>query len=62
LGDVDAAYELLSSPGGLLEVAIPVRMDDEHKGVPGLALPPLDALGPAKGGIRFHTQTDADEV
>lgn len=63
LGVEDAAYELLKQPERLLEVAIPVRMDDGSIRVfQGWRCHHSTALGPAKGGIRFHPQTDADEV
>lgn len=63
LGVEEAAYQLLKQPEKMLEVVIPVRMDDGSvKVFQGWRCQHSTALGPAKGGIRFHPQTDADEV
>lgn len=63
LGLEEAAYELLKQPEKMLEVAVPVRMDDGSvKVFQAWRCQHSTALGPAKGGIRFHPQTDADEV
>ncbi|MCL4336818.1 MAG: Glu/Leu/Phe/Val dehydrogenase [Candidatus Thermoplasmatota archaeon] len=49
------ALSLLSSPKAILEVSIPIRMDDgETKVFKGFRVRYNNARGPAKGGIRFH--------
>jgi len=54
---------LLRAPERLLEVAIPVRMDDGHVEVfKGWRVHHDTSRGPAKGGIRFHPQLHAEEV
>ncbi|HHX27759.1 MAG: Glu/Leu/Phe/Val family dehydrogenase [Bacillota bacterium] len=63
LGLESVAYERLKEPEKTLEVAIPVRMDDGSvKVFTGWRSQHSTALGPAKGGIRFHPATDADEI
>jgi glutamate dehydrogenase (NAD(P)+) len=58
--DIHAA---LRTPQRILEVAIPVRMDDGHLEVfTGWRIQHSTARGPAKGGIRFHPDVDVDEV
>lgn len=56
-------YKLLKEPKRLVEISIPVKMDDGSievfKGYRSLH---NDALGPGKGGIRFHPNVTADEV
>ncbi|MGM0421100.1 MAG: Glu/Leu/Phe/Val family dehydrogenase [Bacillota bacterium] len=55
--------ELLKEPIRTLSVAIPVRMDDGGVRVfKGFRCQHNDALGPTKGGIRFHPQVDQQEV
>jgi len=59
----DEVVELLSRPARVYEVAIPVRRDDGSLTVfTGYRAQHSDALGPAKGGIRFHPDVNADEV
>jgi glutamate dehydrogenase/leucine dehydrogenase len=54
---------LLRVPDRVLEVAVPVRMDDGHVEVfIGWRVHHNTARGPAKGGIRFHPELDANEV
>jgi len=54
---------LLSHPKRVIEVAIPVRMDDgSTKVFTGFRSQYNDALGPFKGGIRFHPGVTIDEV
>ena len=49
------ALELLSSPKQILQVSIPVKMDNgETKVFTGFRVHYNTARGPAKGGIRFH--------
>jgi len=63
LGVEPAAYEILKQPERLIEVAIPVKMDDGSiKVFQGWRSQHSTALGPAKGGLRFHPNTDINEV
>lgn len=63
LGVEPAAYEILKQPMRFLEVSIPVRMDDGSlKVFTGYRSQHNDALGPTKGGIRYHPGVYADEV
>ena len=49
------AVEMLSSPKAILQVSIPVKMDNgETKVFTGFRVRYNNARGPAKGGIRFH--------
>lgn len=58
-----AVYEILKQPLRFLEVAIPVKMDDgATKVFKGYRSQHNDALGPAKGGLRFHPSITADEA
>ena len=55
--------ELLKNHERILEVSIPVRMDDGHfKVFKGYRAQHNTARGPAKGGIRFHPAVTLDEV
>jgi glutamate dehydrogenase len=63
LGLEPAAYDLLKQPLRFLEVAVPVEMDDGSvKVFQGYRSQHNDAVGPCKGGIRFHPDVNADEV
>ncbi|MEA4963954.1 NAD-specific glutamate dehydrogenase [bioreactor metagenome] len=56
-------YEILKQPLKVLEVAIPVKMDDGSvKVFTGYRAQHNDAVGPTKGGIRFHPNVSRDEV
>ena len=56
-------HRLLRTPRRVLEVAIPVRMDDGRVEVfTGWRVHHDTTRGPAKGGIRFHPEVDAREV
>jgi len=56
-------YAQLQSPQRLLEVSIPVRLDDGSVRVfIGYRSQFNDARGPFKGGIRFHPNVSVDEV
>jgi len=56
-------YGLLKQPQRLLEVSIPVRMDDGSTRVfTGWRSQHNDAAGPYKGGIRYHPDVTADET
>jgi glutamate dehydrogenase/leucine dehydrogenase len=58
-----AAAKLLAEPERTLEVSIPVIMDDGRLEVyKGYRAQHNTALGPAKGGIRFHQNVNMDEV
>jgi len=58
-----AVYELLKNPQRVLEVSIPVKMDDGSvKVFQGYRAQHNDAVGPTKGGIRFHPGVTRDEV
>jgi glutamate dehydrogenase len=63
LGYSNEVYELLKEPLRMLTVRIPVRMDDGSvKIFTGYRAQHNDAVGPTKGGIRFHPEVTADEV
>lgn len=63
LGAEPEVYELLKEPMRVLEVSIPVRMDDGSiKVFKGFRSQHNDAPGPTKGGIRFHQDVTRDEV
>jgi glutamate dehydrogenase (NAD(P)+) len=53
----------LRKPERILEVAVPVRLDDGRVEVfTGWRVQHDTTRGPAKGGIRFHPELDVDEV
>ncbi|SDF66901.1 Glu/Leu/Phe/Val family dehydrogenase [Sporolituus thermophilus] len=57
------AAKILEQPERTLEVSIPVKMDDGRIEVfTGYRSQHNTALGPAKGGIRFHQDVTMDEV
>jgi len=64
LAKLDAdVHRMLRRPERLLEVSIPVRMDDGTVEVfTGWRVHHNTVRGPGKGGIRFHPELDADEV
>ena len=56
-------YRVLAQPARVLEVAVPVRLDDGSVEVfTGWRVHHNTVRGPGKGGIRFHPEVDADEV
>ncbi|MBS3886805.1 MAG: Glu/Leu/Phe/Val dehydrogenase [Dethiobacter sp.] len=58
-----AIEEVLKEPKRVLIVSFPVRMDDgTTKVFKGLRSQHNDAIGPCKGGIRFHPDVTIDEV
>jgi glutamate dehydrogenase/leucine dehydrogenase len=62
-GVSEETKERLSSPQRVLEVTFPVKMDDgKTKLFYGYRVQHNNARGPFKGGIRFHSQVDLDEV
>jgi glutamate dehydrogenase len=63
LGYSEAMVELLKEPMRMLTVRIPVRMDDDTVQVfTGYRAQHNDAVGPTKGGVRFHPDVHEDEV
>jgi glutamate dehydrogenase len=63
LGYPEEMYELLKEPLRLLTVRIPIRMDNgEIKIYTGFRAQHNDAVGPTKGGVRFHPDVNEDEV
>lgn len=63
LGTEAAVYEILSEPLRVIEVSIPVKMDDGSlKVFKGFRAQHNDAVGPTKGGIRFDMGVTRDEV
>jgi len=63
LGLEPAVYELLKEPQRVIEISIPVKMDDGSiKVFKGYRSMHNDAVGPGKGGIRFHLGVNMDEV
>jgi len=64
LPELDAGVlALLRRPKRVLQVAVPVLMDDGGvKVFDGYRVQYNDARGPFKGGIRFHPQADLNEV
>ncbi|MEK5160910.1 Glu/Leu/Phe/Val dehydrogenase [Paenibacillus sp. FSL R5-0527] len=58
-----AMYELLKEPLRMLTVRIPVKMDDGSvKVFTGYRAQHNDAVGPTKGGVRFHPDVTEEEV
>ncbi|MEW9699022.1 Glu/Leu/Phe/Val dehydrogenase [Paenibacillus sp. SI8] len=63
LGYPEEMYELLKEPLRVLTVRIPIRMDDGAvKVFTGYRAQHNDAVGPTKGGVRFHPAVTEDEV
>ncbi|WP_281940714.1 MULTISPECIES: Glu/Leu/Phe/Val family dehydrogenase [Paenibacillus] len=63
MGYKDDVYDLLKEPLRLLTVRIPVRMDDDSiKVFTGYRAQHNDAVGPTKGGVRFHPDVTEEEV
>ncbi|QQY80119.1 glutamate dehydrogenase [Keratinibaculum paraultunense] len=58
-----AVYEILKEPLRTIEISIPVRMDDgTTKVFKGYRAVHNDAIGPGKGGVRFHPGVNINEV
>ena len=56
-------HAILAKPNRVLEVTLPVKMDDGSiKVFTGWRVQHNDARGPYKGGIRYHPNTNADET
>ncbi|WP_066051080.1 Glu/Leu/Phe/Val family dehydrogenase [Robertmurraya korlensis] len=63
LGYTYEMYQLLKEPLRMFTVRMPVRMDDgSTKIFTGYRAQHNDAVGPTKGGVRFHPEVDEDEV
>ena len=63
LGFDEGMYDLIKEPLRLLTVRIPVKMDDGSvKTFTGYRAQHNDAVGPTKGGVRFHPDVDVEEV
>ena len=59
----DGISEMLFEPDRVVSVNMPVIMDDGRVRVfKGFRVLHSDTRGPGKGGIRYHPQTDEDEV
>lgn len=58
-----AVYEILKQPQRFMEISIPVKMDDGSlKVFKGYRSAHNHALGPSKGGVRFHQSVNVEEV
>lgn len=63
LGLPAEVYEILKNPMRILEVSIPVKMDNGGiKVFTGYRSQHNTAVGPSKGGVRFHPAVTKDEV
>ncbi|MGM0845900.1 MAG: Glu/Leu/Phe/Val family dehydrogenase [Bacillota bacterium] len=63
LGYNEEMFELLKEPIRMLTVRMPIRMDDGSiKVFTGYRAQHNDAVGPTKGGVRFHPEVDEEEV
>lgn len=63
LGLDDGLHALLATPRRALTVSVPLRRDDGSVSVmTGYRVQHNLSRGPAKGGIRYHPNTDLDEV
>lgn len=63
LGLTPDAIELLSRPQRIIEVTVPLRRDNGRLELySGYRVQYNDALGPTKGGLRFHPEVDLEEV
>ncbi|GGK02072.1 glutamate dehydrogenase [Lentibacillus kapialis] len=63
LGYPDEVFQLLKEPMRVLTVRFPVRMDDgKVRMFTGYRAQHSDAVGPTKGGVRFHPDVNEKEV
>ncbi|SFK92369.1 glutamate dehydrogenase [Paenibacillus sp. 1_12] len=63
LGYPQVMIELLKEPLRMMTVRIPIRMDDDSVRIfTGYRAQHNDAVGPTKGGVRFHPDVNEDEV
>ena len=59
----DDVYEILKEPQRIIGINIPVKMDNgKIKVFKGFRSVHNTAIGPGKGGIRFHQNVTRDEV
>ncbi|MEB3816707.1 MAG: Glu/Leu/Phe/Val dehydrogenase [Desulfurococcales archaeon] len=63
LGLGDEVYEMLAVPERLIQVRLTIKMDDGSiKTFIGWRSQHNSALGPYKGGVRYHPETNVNEV
>lgn len=63
MGEEGGEREILRKPDRVIEVSLPIRMDDGTiKVFIGYRAQYNNARGPYKGGLRFHPKVNADEV
>ena len=63
LGLSESEWATLSTPRRILEVAVPLRRDDERVEMfKGYRVQYSTTRGPSKGGVRFHPDIDLDET
>ncbi|WP_368503051.1 Glu/Leu/Phe/Val dehydrogenase [Alkalihalophilus sp. As8PL] len=63
LGYKEDVYELLKEPMRMLTVRIPIKLDNgDVKVFTGYRSQHNDAVGPTKGGVRFHPEVSENEV
>jgi len=61
MGLEPAFYEVVSRPKAILQVSLPIKMDDGSVRVfEAFRIHHNDARGPCKGGIRYHPHVDLD--
>lgn len=61
--NLEEAYDILKEPYRVIEISIPVKMDNgKTKVFKGYRAMHNDALGPGKGGIRFHPYVNMEEM
>jgi len=61
-GFSEGLYKILSRPERVISVSIPVKMDDGRLEIyEGFRVQHCSALGPYKGGIRFHPQVTLED-
>lgn len=61
--DKENVWQTLKEPEKIMEVSIPTRMDNEEiKDFKGFRCQHNTALGPAKGGVRYHWNVSRSEV
>ncbi len=59
----EGIHKILSQPKRIVQVSLPVRMDNGETNVfTGYRIQYNDARGPSKGGIRYHPNVSMDEV
>ncbi|RMD67964.1 Glu/Leu/Phe/Val dehydrogenase [Candidatus Pacearchaeota archaeon] len=63
VGMSEEEFELLKTPRKSLLVNFPIKLDNgDVRVISALRVQYNDALGPTKGGVRFHESVDFDEV